>query len=185
MLYYFFRCIVLIIFLITTNTPGQIKVEGFSAGLGAGTIKGNFPAVFSYSFNVGIDTKLFSLEDPFFRFNLLFAKDFNSLLPEERTNRYYPFLQGMSLTAVKTIHFYKNAYLEESAGLLMLNDRTFSDIDLISYGVVFSLAIKLPLYDPNTESKGFFLGIETNYGLTLTNKTPQYFAIQLMGRYQL
>ena len=173
------------ILFITTHTSGQIKVEGFSAGLGAGTIKGNFPAVFSYSFNVGIDTRLFSVEDPFFRLNLLFAKDFNSLLPEERTNRYYPFLQGMSLTAVKTIHFYKNAFLEESAGLLMLNDRTFSDIDLISYGVVFSLAIKLPLFNIQEEEIGFLLGVETLYGLTVTNNTPQYFAIQLIGRYRL
>lgn len=174
-----------IIIVITSHSFSQVKIEGFGAGMGAGTIKGNFPAVFSYSFNMGIDTRLFSVDDPLFRFNLIFIRDFNSLLPEERINRYYPFLQGFSLTAVKTIHFYKNAYLEESAGLLMLNDRTFSDLNLMSYGVVFSLALKLPLFDILAEKRGFFLGIEIVYGLTLTNNTPQYFTLQLMGRYQL
>lgn len=183
--YKYFRCIIVIIIVITTHSFSQIKIEGFSAGIGAGTIKGNFPAIFSYSFNMGIDTRLFSVDDPFFRFNFIFLKDFNSILPEERLNRYYPFLQGISLTAVKTIHFYKNAYLEESAGLLMLNDRTFSDVNLMSYGVVFSLALKLPLFDILTEKRGFFLGVETVYGLTLTNNTPQYFTVQLIGRYQL
>lgn len=181
----FCRNIFLITIFFFSVSFSQVKLEGFCAGLGTGMIKGNFPAVFTYSFNIGIDTKLFSVEDPSFRLNLLFTRDFNSVLPGERANRYYAYLQGISLSAVRTIHFYKKAYVEESAGIVVLNDRTFSDIDLMSYGAVVSLGVKIPLFDPAQQTSGLLFGLEASYGITFTNNTPQYFTFGLIGRYQL
>ena len=55
------------------------------------------------------------------------------------TNRYFPFVKGFSLKATTFQPVNNSVYIEEAAGLSLLNDRIFDGADQWDYGVVFSL----------------------------------------------
>ena len=72
-------------------------------------------------------------------------------------------------------------FLEEGVGLLALNDRTFSDTDVWSYGVVLSLSGGWDLRGFNLS--GFKLGAGVEFGITFNNTLARYSAFYLYFNY--
>jgi hypothetical protein len=74
-------------------------------------------------------------------------------------------------------------FLEEGVGVLVLNDRTFSDTDSWEYGAVLSLVTGFDLR--NYDLKGFKIGAGVEYGITFTGTLPQYFSLFLQFQYTI
>ncbi len=170
---------VLIFSAIQGSATAQLRV---SAGgyIGGGFIKGNSPSVgsFSASFFIETNTVLFTEVTP--RLSIVFARDFNSIIPNVR-KPYFPFVQGVTFKGITTQYFEDHIFLEEGFGLLALNDRTFSDTDSWSYGIVISINGGFDLR--GFELSGFKIGAGIEYGITFNNTLVQYSSLHFYFNY--
>ena len=107
--------------------------------------------------------------------------DFNKLIPENRQNKYYPSLKGGSVQMLFQQQMFKKIYFEEGFGALVINDRTFSDVNVWSYGAVFSFSAGISFAEKG--EKGFALAIISELGNTFTQTTPQYLSLALQLKY--
>ncbi|MFC2134977.1 hypothetical protein ACFLTH_10190, partial [Bacteroidota bacterium] len=98
-------------------------------------------------------------------------------------NKYYPFMKGMALKIYTEQKIKGIIFAEEGIGPLILNDRTFSDINVWNYGLTFSALIGLNFRGENL--KGFTLGIGVDYGTTFNNTAANYYSTNLQVKYSL
>ncbi len=173
--------IMIFFLLLTTNTIAQ---SDFGAGinLGGGTIGGNLPTqgAFTSSFfieaNPGFNANILT------RLSFIYDTDTNILLPKT-TGRYYPFIKGFSLKGVTSQILSGNIYIEEGLGPLILNDRTFDNINEWDLGISFSVVVGFDLR--TLANSGFKLGAGTDYGLTFTNSNVRNFSVYFNLEYMI
>ena len=171
------KLVIIIIILIAAHM--SIKGESAGVSLGGGFISSNSPSVSSYSTSLFFESP--NLFNSFsIRLSILYAADYNQILPNS-TNRYNPFIKGISLKGITTQNFSGSYYLDEGIGLLMLNDRIFNNSDFIDYGFVMSIGAGFDLR--NDFTNGFRIGAGVDYGFTFTNTYANYFSLHLMGQY--
>lgn len=177
----FFSAVLLLLF--TAFTPAQVRITKAGAGLGLGSISGNSPSSFAYTASLSMDIHLAFWDDVDFRFGAFYARDFDILIPEDRFGRYYPYVQGLSLEAVTLQPLGGRLFIEGTAGVLALNDRTFGDTDLWAYGALFSATLGVMLYDFTISGPGFTIGFGIEYGATFTDTTPKYLSNHIEVQY--
>ena len=148
--------------------------------VGGGFIKGNSPSVGAVTTSFFIETNIALFSEVFPRLGIIFAKDFNAIIPNVE-KPYFPWIQGITFKGVTTQYFDGRYFLEEGVGLLALNDRTFSDTDNWNYGVVLSINGGFDLRGFNLD--GFKLGAGAEYGITFTNALPQYSSLHAFVTY--
>jgi hypothetical protein len=173
-----FYVFILVLF-ISASSYSQIR---FNAGgfVGGGTIKGNSPSIAAFTASVFIETNTTLFLEVTPRLSYIFAKDFNAIIPNT-TQPYNPFLQGITLKGITTQYFEDKMFLEEGVGLLALNDRTFSDTDVWSFGVVLSLSGGWDLRGFNLS--GFKLGAGVEFGMTFNNTLARYSSLYFYFNY--
>ena len=173
--------VVILVFFISATSYSQIRI---SAGgfIGGGTIKGNSPSIGTFTTSVFIETNTTLFLEVTPRLSYVFAKDFNAIIPNT-TQPYYPFVQGITIKGITTQYFEDKMFLEEGIGLLALNDRTFSDTDVWSYGVVLSLSGGWDLRGFNLS--GFKLGAGVEFGITFNNTLARYSTLYFYFNYTI
>jgi len=116
------------------SATAQLRV---SAGgfVGGGFIKGDSPNIgsFSASFFIETNTILFTEVTP--RLSIVFARDFNSIIPNVR-KPYFPFVQGVTFKGITTQYFEDHIFLEEGFGGFELTG--FKIGAGIEYGITFN-----------------------------------------------
>lgn len=172
----------LYIILTTAISNAQTSNTEVGAGLGIGTIKGNSPSVTSLSGKILVGYEPEFLAGLSIRLGFLFARKVEYFLPENRTDRYYPFIKAFTLTGFIEQPLSKNLFLEEGLGFVYLNDRTFSDVDAWDFGIVGNFLVGIHLWNMN--EKGFTFGVGTGFGNTFTNSTASYFNFYFETRYK-
>lgn len=173
--------IILLALLFGTNAYAQIKFTGAGTSLGIGSIQGNSTSVSALSGSVTTDFKLWFSDAVSFRLGYAHARMTEYFLPENRTNKYYPFFNFYTLKGVIYQPLYKKLFIEETAGILVLNDRTFGDTNVWEFGGTFSLLAGLDFRD--LDMKGFTLGLSTSYGVTLTSTNASYSIFSINAQY--
>jgi hypothetical protein len=151
---------------------------GVGVNFGAGTISGNLPSEGSFNTSVFVEGNPGFRGNYLMRLTFVYVTDMNVLLPT-LTDRYTPFLKGISLKGIQSQSFENSIYSEEGLGVIALNDRTYSTFDSWDYGVAFSVLVGLDLR--HGVEKGFKIGIGGEYGLTFTNTTVRYLALYLQS----
>ena len=173
--------IILLVLLLTSLSSAQFKV-GTGGYLGGGTIKGQSLSIGTFTASAFVETNniLFLEVSP--RLSIIYARDFNALLPNT-SKPYLPYMWGVNLKGITTQYFENRIFLEEGIGLLALNDRTFSDTDSWSYGVVLSLSGGWDLRGFDLD--GFKIGGGIEYGITFNNTLAQYSSLHIYFTYSL
>ena len=166
----------IVMFAVTAVKAQNISVGGF---LGGGVIKSNSPNEGSFTSSLFVDFAP-PLSSVSYRLSFLYAGYFAMIVPGS-TNRYFPFVKGISIKATTSQPVNNSVYIEEAAGLLTLNDRIFKGADEWDYGVVFSLLGGLDLRD--NSATGFKIGVGTEFGLTFNNNNAQYFSLHFQAQY--
>ncbi len=161
------------------NANAQIRVS-IGGTVGGGFLESNSPSVGTVTASLFIETNTALFAEVFPRLGLVFAKDFNAIIPNVE-KPYFPYVRGITFKGVTTQYFDGRYFLEEGVGFLALNDRTFSDRDNWNYGVVLALNGGFDLRGFNLD--GFKLGGGAEYGLTFTNSLPQYSSIHAFIQY--
>ena len=174
---FFLLCFVICVI----ENEAQIKLKSVGASLGIGTMSGNSPQIFSSSLSLFSDVGIGYAVPVDVRFQLVFMNDFNKLIPENRQNKYYPSLKGGSVQMLFQQQMFKKIYFEEGFGPLIINDRTFSDVNIWCYGAVFSFSAGISFFEKG--EKGFALAIISELGNTFTQTTPQFLSLALQLKY--
>ena len=154
---------------------------GIGALLGGGTIKGNLPSQGSFSGSLFLDFDVPFIKGLSSRVSFIYVTDVNILLPKN-PNRYTPFLRGLSLKEIYTSNMSGNVFFEGGIGPLVLNDRTFNNLNTWDAGVAFSILGGLDFTDGT--KNGIMAGVGAEYGLTFTNTSVQYLSLYFQFKYQ-
>jgi len=173
-------CLVFTLLLISTINC-QVKNFGLGIFLGAGSISGNLPSQTSFDAGITLDFEPAFTKGLPLRLGVVYARKFEVILPSGLLGKYYPFVKGIYLKGILQQPLGKLGYLEEALGPLLLNDRTFNDVNAYDVGAVFSLLVGLNFLD--FENSGFKIGVGVEYGTTFTNTTAQYSSVYLQGQY--
>ncbi|MDF1611711.1 hypothetical protein [Stygiobacter electus] len=171
----------LLFFIINTNTFSQIKFKSINAGLTIGSISSSSPSFTTLGGKLSTDFNLWFSNDVSFRFGFEHSRMLEYFFPEDRINKTYPFVNILSLTSFINQNIYKKIFLEESVGLILLRDKTFSDRSYWEYGTTFSLASGLDFRD--SENYGAKLSLGINYGLTFNKTSVNYNLIAIQINY--
>ena len=158
--------------------PVTLSVGG---SIGLGQIKGNTPSLTAFEGSIFIDAAPSFFDDFSLRLGYMYEQKVEYFLPENRTGKYYPSLRAFSLKAVLSQSISYNVYLEEGLGAIMLNDRTLIEDSKWNAGAGFHALIGLDLRDG--ESKGFRLGVGTDYGIAFTDANASYSNIYIQVQY--
>jgi len=168
-------------FILTSICFAQIKYTNIGASLGIGSIHGNSPNVSALSGSLSTDFKLWFSDVVSFRLGYTHTRMSDYFLPENTTNKYYPFLNFYTLKGVIYQPLFKKLFIEETAGILILNDRTFVDTNVWVFGGTFSFLVGLDFrYE---ELKGITIGLSTSYGITINATTAGFSIFALEGKY--
>lgn len=161
----------------STSTFAQLNNISVGGGIGLGSIIGNLPTQTSFGAKLFIEAEPFI--EPFnsLQFNFIFAQKLEKILPENRTNKYYPFVKNFSLTANSEQLLSENFFVGEGFGFLILNDRTFDDVNTWNYGLAINFFVGTKL-SPKT-----LLTLNLDYGLTLTNTNASFVLFMLQAKY--
>ncbi len=172
--------ITIILIFISIQLFAQNKNFNAGASVGLGSIQGNSPDVTAYGLSAFLGFTPFFTDYIDFRLGFIYAQKVEQILPENRVGRYYPFMKAFYLKGVLKQPISEKLFIEETIGLLLLNDRSFSDVNSWNYGGNFSLAIGLDLRKNN---KGFTIGPIIDYGLTINNTNASYIIFSLQSQY--
>jgi hypothetical protein len=153
---------------------------GVGGSLGGGVISGNSPNVSAFSSSIYFEFKTPFSEDIIPRISFFYAQDFNRLLPES-TNRYFPFLKGISLKGVASQKVSDNYFVEEGAGFIAINDHTFSDVNAWNFGVVSSIVAGFDFRD--TLNTGWRLGAGMEFAFSFANTFAKYLTFNVQTDY--
>ncbi len=171
-----------IILAITVYTPFTVAQNNFGIGInaGGGTIGGNLPSTGSFNSSFFVEGNPGFTGNVILRLSLNYAVNINVLLPQN-PNSYTPFIKSISLKGILSQPLSSSIYVEEGLGIIMINDRTFANLNEWDTGLAFSI---LPGLDfRNSAEQGFKLGIGTEYGLTFTNTNVWFVSVHLQTEY--
>jgi len=165
--------------------PASLKAQsdfGIGINVGGGTIGGNLPTQGAFTSSIFIEANPGFKGNILTRLSFIYDTDTNILFPKT-SGRYYPFVKGFSIKAITSQVLSGNIYLEEGLGPIILNDRTFDNINEWDLGISFSIVTGFDLRD--LENNGFKIGIGTGYGLTFTQSNVRNFSIFFNLEYTL
>ena len=174
--------IIFIFFLALTSSSNAQSDFGVGLNLGGGTIGGNLPTQGAFASSIFIEANPGFNANVLMRLSFIYDTDINILFPKT-SGRYYPFVKGFSIKAITSQILSGNIYIEEGLGPVLLNDRTFDNINEWDLGIGFSLASGFDLRD--AENNGFKIGVGTEYGLTFTNTNVRNFSVYFNLEYTL
>ena len=173
------KIILLICSIIFVNAPSQTR---FSVGskLGYSGFSSSSPSISGYLISIYAQADQPLFEEVYPRLSLSLMKDINSILPADKTP-YYPQLLSFSFSGVTAQYFDSRIFLEESVGILLINDKTFIDRNSWEYGVSLSFLAGLDIRNFNLQ--GWQTGIGAEYGLTFSGLLPNYLNFYLQFQY--
>ncbi len=159
----------------------QMSVKAVSLSVGESSFSGNSPATNGFILNPSVDVSIPALSALTFRPHVMLMKDFNAIFPSVNSNSYSPALYGYGLEMIETQPFTSQITMEFGGGALALKDKTYSDVNVWSYGVDVTAALRVNVY--HAAAGGLFLGVGGGYGLTFSDTNPSYFALFAQLRY--
>lgn len=168
------------LFLIMINIlvlNAQNKKISFGAGLGMGTFQGNFPSQTVFNTKILLETHSpISLFDKL-NFNFIFGQKIEKFVPESYHYEHYSYFTSFGISGMFTQIISSNLFLDEGIGIIYLNDRSFSDIDLWNIGMLLNISGRTSL------SENVSLSLNMDYGLTFTNTNSSYIAFLAICTY--
>ncbi len=148
--------IIVYLIALTTFANAQIHFGGVTASAGIGNIQSNSPSLTTIDFQGGIFLSFTEKID--INFNYFYSRKVEFFLPENRINRYYPFVQGVS--AIAMLYQTNGKFLfKEGIGLAYVRDGIFYNYINNSWGLAFSFALGLLMHEP--EKEGWEIGVLT------------------------
>ncbi|MFC2084874.1 hypothetical protein ACFLS9_07450 [Bacteroidota bacterium] len=177
------KCLIIISLLNSIVINAQFNSLYVGGFIGGGNIQSNSPSQFCLSTSVFVGSSTVFFEKFSFRMGYIYARKINYFLPENRDNKYYPYIHSINLKGITNQSIGSNLFLEEGIGFALLNDRIFKDIDEFSFGLSFSAMIGWDMREIN--NTGLRLGINAEFTQTFTNTTASFYLLTFQTIYYL
>lgn len=173
--------VVIMLLLLSYKVNAQFTVSNIGAGITAGNFKGNSTSIFGMGGTVSLDVLPWFSDVIFIRPSFMITRKAEYFFPENRTYRYYPFIKVVAIEGVIQQYLTKSIFIEESAGFIYLNDRTFSDTNVWDIGITFSVIGGIDTRAG--DDSGFTLGAGVNYGVTFSGTNASFVLMKLQTQY--
>jgi hypothetical protein len=180
MLKQFFQALLLLL-IINSAAGAQVTFTSIGAGLYSGSFRGNSTSVSGLGANVFIEVMPWFSDVIFIRASFGSARKTEYFFPENRKNRYYPFINVFGLKGAAQQYLSKTLFIEESVGIIYLNDRTFGTTNVWDLGSSFSVLAGIDFRNGN--DSGFTAGLGLDYGVTFTETTASYLFIGIQSQF--
>lgn len=160
----------------------SISQTRFSVGsnLGYSNFSSSSPKINGFVVKIYLQTDQPLFEEVYPRLSISLLKDIKSILPSDKTP-YYPQLISLSFSGVTAQYFDSRIYLEESVGVIVVNDKSFIDRNSWEYGVLLSFLAGLDIRNFNLQ--GWQTGIGVEHSLTFSGLLPSYLNFYLQFQY--
>lgn len=175
--------IIIVLALSVFSISAQITSIGLGGNLGISPMVGNFPSQTGLSGTFFIDVEPAFLDGLYFRFSFTYIKKLEFFLPDEGDKKYFSYEKSIAGRILMKQNVGGLFFIEEGLGFMILNDRTFSDINEWNVGVVFNLQLYTDLRE--NQKNGFLLGIGSEFGATFTNTNAGYYSVFIQAKYLL
>ncbi len=172
----FFITLISFVLLFSFEAYGQTRDISFGLNIGGGVLSGNIPSQGSFFISLSGEIRPILTQEFSLRGNIFYIQKIEILLPEDRTNRYYPFVNGISLQLILRQELNEFIFFEEGLGPLYMQNRTFSDSKDNNAGVVFTFGAGLKI------SNHFNLLAAGEIAETFGNNAVRYVVFYLQGR---
>ncbi|MCB0746741.1 MAG: hypothetical protein KDC90_04690 [Ignavibacteriae bacterium] len=168
---------IILIFAFCPFSFGQSNNFAVGGGIGFGSLMGNFPSQTTFGGKIFLET-IYTLK-PFDKFQIsyTFAQKVEKFLPGDNNIKYYSYMHSVGFSGIFSQLLNPQINVEEGLGLILLNDRSFDDINTLNVGLLFSISSGINL------SRNIGLLANLDYGLTFTNTNASYFLLMIQGKY--
>ena len=134
----------------------QFKLRSVNISVGVGSIQSASPNLTTFDFQSGIE---FSTNQKLnYKINYFYSRKVEYFLPENRSNKYYPFVSGLS-ALVGLTQMNGKFIFDEGLGATYVNNGIFNSGSNYSMGLAFSFSARLILHQ--SRKKGWEIGIFT------------------------
>ncbi len=177
----FSKQLVVILLFIAVNiiANSNLKVSG---SLGYGNLSGNIPDISVFSFAGAVQFPSVVFADTDIKAEVMWAKTYKYFFPSG-TIKHHSYIASLAISGVIKQQLDENLFLEESAGYLLLYDKTYEFESSYNSGINFCAAIGINTDKKNPQSNSLLLGF--NYGLTFTNNNTSFFVTYLQYKISL
>jgi len=141
--------IFLSLLLIPISLSGQVKLKQVNVSAGIGEIQSNSPLLTTFDFQIGSSLEILNLVN--LKITYFYSKKVEYFLPENRLNKYYPFVKGFTLLAL--LNQSKSIFeFSEGIGMAYVKNGIFNEVGSYSSGVAFSFSAAIVLFVNNKNS---------------------------------
>ena len=140
------RLYITLLFFFTTSTFAQLNNISIGGGIGLGSLMGNFPSQTTLGGKLFVTTNQTLKPFDKFQLHITYAQKVEKFLPGNSRIQYFPYITSFGLLGFFEQKLNEQIFVEEGMGLILLNDRSFDDIDTWNYGIAFNLFIGTKLY---------------------------------------
>lgn len=164
----------------STLSKAQIENVSLGAGIGIAQIKANSPSISAINLHLFSDLTPSFSNVVKFRFSFNYLQKTTVIFPENRQNRYYPLLKSFGLKAVIRKPLQDIIFTEFAGGIVLINDKIYSDRNLWMGGIGFDAFIGLD-FKKNSKGVEVLGGIE--YAGSYSSTNANYYSISISIKY--
>lgn len=147
--------------------------------VGVGSIIGDFPSQSTLGAKVFVESNQSFKPFDNLQFHFTYAQKVEKFLPGNYNIDYFSYMSSIGLSGLFKQKLNDKISVEEGIGIILLNDRSFDDIDVWNYGISFNFLASINL------SKKVDLGVGIDYGLTFNNTNMNYYLFLIQSKYIL
>ena len=153
---------------------GQKTLPTVGAGLGIGSMFGNFPNQTNLGGKFFFESRSpFTLFDRI-QYSITFAQKIEKFIPGSFNYDHYSYYTSFGISGMFNQKLSSNYFIEEGLGFIYLNDRSFDDIDSWNIGILLNLSAGMNI------SRDMEITFNIDYGITL-NKTNVSYVLIFVG----
>jgi hypothetical protein len=177
--------LILIVIIIASSindvSMAQVKFRTVSLRTGIGGISGLFESQSSAYTAGAIDLQISSLKNIDFRLQGFFTKSLDVIFGTQKSNSYYPYVYGGTMSAYSTWPVVLDISAEAGAGTGIMFDRSYSDSKGSSLSFILHAAL---MYHPQAEfNQPILIGIGAEYNASLAANQANYYVYYFIFSY--
>ena len=169
--------LIIFFFFISIVVKSQQIDYAVGGGIGLGSLMGDFPSQTTFGGKLFLETNQSFKPFDKLQIHYTYAQKVEKFLPGNRNIDYFSYMSSIGILGIFYQKLNSQVFVEEGIGLILLNDRSFDDINTWNYGILTNLIGGIHL------NKNVDLSLGIDYGLTLNNTNASYFLFMVNGKY--
>jgi hypothetical protein len=171
--------LLILIFLLAISLTTYSQQENYllGTGIGIGSFNGDFPSQTIFGSRIFLQSPSPVKTFNHIQIHFTFAQKIEKFLPGSYQYKHYSYFTSLGISGGFNQQFNRFIDIEENIGLILLNDRSFDDINVWNYGILLNFGLSTNI------SRKFDLAFSLEYGITLNNTNSSFFLAMVGLKY--